>query len=628
MSHYKTNLRDIEFNLFEVLGRDEVLGTGPFGEIDGDTARSILAEVDRMSREELAASYEDSDRNPPVFDPTTSTAPLPESFKKSYRAWMDAEYWRTQIKEELGGTYAPSTLNWAIAEMVLGANAPIWMYGCGPAFAGVVHRNGNERDQRIAQLIVDREWGTTMVLTEPDAGSDVGAGRAKATANDDGSWNIEGVKRFITSGESDLQENIIHLVLARPAGVEGVGGPGTKGLSLFIVPKYHFDHETGELTGERNGAYVTNVEHKMGIKVSNTCEVTFGDPGVGGGEPAKGWLLGEVHDGIAQMFQVIENARMMVGTKAIATLSAGYLSALDYAKTRIQGADLTQSGDKTAPRVTITHHPDVRRSLMVQKSFAEAMRSLVLYTASYQDKVQIAEHEGTTDTDEVKLAMAVNDLLLPIVKGYGSERSWVLLGTESLQTFGGSGFLQEYPLEQYVRDAKIDTLYEGTTAIQGQDFFFRKIVKDQGRALGHLAKEIEGFIASEGGNGRLKVERELLATALEDANAIVGHMINDLMSADPSSETGEIRNIYKVGLNTTRLLMVLGDVVCGWLLLRQAEVALEKLGGEPGKDKAFYEGKVAAAQFFAQYNLPKISAERAIAEATDLSVMDLDEASF
>ena len=242
-----------------------------------------------------------------------------------------------------------------------------------------------------------------MVLTEPDAGSDVGAGRAKATLNDDGSWNIEGVKRFITSGESDLQENIIHLVLARPAGIEGVGGPGTKGLSLFIVPKYHFDHETGELTGERNGAYVTNVEHKMGIKVSNTCEVTFGDPGVGGGEPAKGWLLGEVHNGIAQMFQVIENARMMVGTKAIATLSTGYLNALEYAKTRVQGADLTQSGDKTAPRVTITHHPDVRRSLMVQKSFAEAMRALVLYTATWQDQVQVAEHDGD-GSDEATLA--------------------------------------------------------------------------------------------------------------------------------------------------------------------------------------------------------------------------------
>jgi len=627
VSHYKSNLRDIEFNLFEVLGRDQILGTGPFAEYDVDTAKEILAEVERIAREDLAASYEDSDRNPPVFDPTTSTAPLPESFKKSYEAWMASEFWRLQIPEEIGGQQAPSSLNWAIAEMVLGANAPIWMYACGPAFASILNRNGTDRDKRIAQLMVEKDWGATMVLTEPDAGSDVGAGRARAVQNDDGSWNIEGVKRFITSAESDLQENIIHLVLARPVGVEGVGGPGTKGLSMFVVPKHHFDHETGELTGERNGAYVTNVEHKMGIKVSNTCEVTFGDPQVGGGEPAKGWLVGEVHNGIAQMFQVIENARMMVGTKAIATLSTGYLNALEYAKERIQGADLTQAADKTAPRVTITHHPDVRRSLMVQKSFAEAMRALVLYTATWQDRVMIAEAAGEED----KLAEAVNDLLLPIVKGYGSERSWVLLGTESLQTFGGSGFLQEYPLEQYVRDAKIDTLYEGTTAIQGQDFFFRKIVKDQGKALGHLAGEIKSFIDSEAGNGRLKEERALLATALEDANAVVGHMINDLMSADASSG-GDLRNIYKVGLNTTRLLMLLGDVVCAWLLLRQAEVALEKLSsGDPvvsSTDKAFYEGKVAAAQFFARTNLPRLTAERAIAEATDLSLMDLDESAF
>ena len=629
MTHYKSNLRDIEFTLFEVLGRDEVLGQGPFAEVDGATAREILAEVDRIAREDLAASYEDSDRNPPVFDPETHTAPVPASFKKSYDAWMGAEYWRLSIPEELGGTPGPSSLTWAMGELVLGANAPVWMYGCGPSFAAVIHRAGNERDRRIAQIMVENAWGASMVLTEPDAGSDVGAGRAKATPNDDGSWNITGVKRFITSAEHDLSDNIVHLVLARPAGVEGVGGPGTKGLSMFIVPKLHFDHESGELTGERNGVYVTNVEHKMGIKVSNTCELTFGDPNIGGGEAAQGWLLGEVHDGIAQMFQVIENARMMVGTKAIATLSTGYLNALDYAKERVQGADLTRAADKTAPRVTITHHPDVRRSLMTQKSFAEAMRALVLYTASWQDEVMLAEHAGEGGSDRATLAAAVNDLLLPIVKGYGSERSWILLGTESLQTLGGSGFLQEYPVEQYVRDAKIDTLYEGTTAIQGQDFFFRKIVKDQGRALGHLAQEIGAFVESGAGNGRLKRERTLLAAALEDANAIVGHMINDLMSADTNAENGDARNIYKVGLNTTRLLMALGDVVCAWLLLRQAEVALGKLAGEvSAKDKAFYEGKVAAAQFFAQSLLPMVSAERAVAEGVDLDLMDLDEAAF
>ena len=274
--------------------------------------------------------------------------------------------------------------------------------------------------------------------------------------------------------------------------------------------------------------------------------------------------------------------------------------------------------------MTITHHPDVRRSLMTQKSYAEAMRALVLYTASWQDTVMQAEHAGERN----ELAEQVNDLLLPIVKGYGSEKSWTLLGTESLQTFGGSGFLQEYPIEQYVRDAKIDTLYEGTTAIQGQDFFFRKIVKNQAAALGHLNNEIQAFIDNEGGNGRLKVERELLASALTDAQAIVGDMITTLMAADVRQEGGDISNIYKVGLNTTRLLMVLGDITCSWLLLRQAEIALEKLGGDTGSDKAFYEGKVAAAQFFARNVLPKIAAERAMAEAVDGSIMELDEAAF
>jgi alkylation response protein AidB-like acyl-CoA dehydrogenase len=214
---------------------------------------------------------------------------------------MESGFWGLGLPEEIGGTTAPPSLVWSTGEMVLGAQAPIWMYCTGPSIGSVVFKNANgvARDVRIAEIMVERLWGATMVLTEPDAGSDVGAGKTFATPNEDGSWNISGVKRFITSAESDLQENIMHLVLARPKGVEGIGGPGTKGLSLFLVPKYHFDHQTGELTGERNGVYVTNVEHKMGIKVSNTCELTFGDPQIGGGEPAQGWLLGEVHDGIA-----------------------------------------------------------------------------------------------------------------------------------------------------------------------------------------------------------------------------------------------------------------------------------------------------------------------------------------
>jgi hypothetical protein len=262
---------------------------------------------------------------------------------------------------------------------------------------------------------------------------------------------------------------------------------------------------------------------------------------------------------------------------------------------------------------------------MTQKSFAEALRSLVIYTATFQDKVRVAQARGQRD----ELAERVNDLLLPIVKGYGSERSWTLLGTESLQTFGGSGFLQDYPIEQYVRDAKIDTLYEGTTAIQGQDLFFRKIVKDQAQALSYLAGEVRGFVESEAGNGRLKVERELLGRGLEDAEGIVAAMVAQLMSSDARSAEGEASNIYKVGLNTSRLLFALGDLLCAWLLLRQAEVALDKLGGSvTAKDRAFYDGKVAGAQWFARQVLPKLAAERAIADGTDLDVMNLDVSSF
>lgn len=391
MTHYKSNLRDLEFNLFEVFGADQAFGQEPYSELDVDTARTFLAELDRLARGDLAASYTDSDRNPPVFDPATHTAPLPASFKKSYQAFMDSEFWRLDLPPHLGGTNAPRALWWALAELVLGSNAPIWMYASGPSFAHVLEVEGNEQQKRWAKLFIDKQWGSTMVLTEPDAGSDVGAGRARAIQQPDGSWHIEGVKRFITSGEHDLSDNIVHYVLARPVGVEGVGGPGTKGLSLFVVPKFHFDETTGEL-GERNGVYTTNVEHKMGLKVSNTCELTFGEHGV----PAKGWLLGDKHDGIRQMFMIIEYARMLVGTKAIATLSTGYLNALEYAKSRVQGADLIQQADKTAPRVTITHHPDVRRSLLLQKSYAEGLRALVLYTASWQDKVAIAEAHAAT----------------------------------------------------------------------------------------------------------------------------------------------------------------------------------------------------------------------------------------
>src|SRR6201995_870025 len=505
MNHYKSNLRDIQFNLFEVLRRQDLLGQPPYDELDEETVRGILGELERMATGPLAESFTDADRNPPAFDPATHSVRVPESLRKSYRAVIEAEWYRLSLPAELGGTGAPRSLNWALAEMILGSNPSIWMYASGHTMGRVLWDLGTPEQKRFAEQAIEAEWGATMVLTEPDAGSDVGAGRTRAIEQPDGTWHLEGVKRFITSAEHDLADNIFHLVLARPEGA----GPGTKGLSMFLVPKFCVNAD-GSL-GERNGVRVTNVEHKMGLKASTTCEMTFG-----GERPAVGTLVGGVHDGIRQMFQVIEHARMVIGVKAIGTLSTGYLNALEYAKGRVQGADLTQMLDKTAPRVTITHHPDVRRMLMLQKSYAEGMRALVLYNASIQDSVQLAGAQDRPDP----AAVALNDLLLPVVKGLGSERAYEML-TLSLQTLGGSGFLQDYPMEQYILDAKIDSLYEGTTGIQGQDLFFRKIVRDGGAALNTILAEIRAFAARDAGNGRLKSERAALAQGADDVEARV-----------------------------------------------------------------------------------------------------------
>ncbi|MEZ5212538.1 acyl-CoA dehydrogenase [Gordonia sp. PP30] len=609
MGHYKSNVRDLHFNLFEMYELDKVLESGEFGDLDHETAVDMIREVKTLAEGPIAESFADTDRNPPVFDPADHSVTIPEGFKKSYNAFIDAGWDKVGIPEDLGGLPAPRSLYWALGEMILGANPPVFMYAAGSGFAGIFYNNGTDEQKKWAAICSERGWGATMVLTEPDAGSDVGAGTTKAVKQEDGTWHIEGVKRFITSADQDMTENIFHLVLARPEGA----GPGTKGLSLFFVPKFHFDHETGEL-GERNGAFVTNVEHKMGIKASATCEVTFGQHGV----PAVGWLVGEVHSGIAQMFDVIEHARMMVGTKAISTLSTGYLNALDYAKQRVQGADLTQMMDKAAPRVTITHHPDVRRALLTQKAYAEGLRAVYLYTASHQDPVAAQIVSGA----DAEMAHKVNDLLLPIVKGVGSERAYEKL-TESLQTLGGSGFLQDYPLEQYIRDSKIDSLYEGTTAIQAQDFFFRKIIRDKGQALAHVAGQINATIEAAA-DERLSADYALLKTALEDVQGMAATLTGWLMGAQEDP-----KQLYKVGTGSVRFLMAVGDLVIGWLLLRQAEVALAALdAGASDADKPFYEGKVATATFFAKNMLPLLTAVRGIVENVDNDLMELDEAAF
>jgi len=597
VSHYKSNLRDIEFNLYEVLEIQDHLGSGEWADLDRETVDDILTEIERIATEDFAASYADQDRIP--LELIDGEVTIPDSVKKSVSAFKDGGWNRLGLAEEMGGTPAPPTVMWAMSEMLFAANTTVQFYAGGGLFARVLFEEGTEEQKEFAKLWIERDWGGSMILTEPDAGSDVGAGTTKAVDQGDGTWHIEGVKRFITGGEQDVNENIIHLVLARPEGA----GPGTKGLSLFVVPKYLVGDD-GSL-GPRNGVYATNLEKKMGLKGSTTCEMTFGMD-----DPAVGYLVGDKHDGIRQMFRVVESARMMIGTKAMGTLSTGYLNALEYAQERVQGADLTEAADKTAPKVPIIRHPNVRRMLMKQKAYAEGLRALVFYTAWVQDQVQLHP-----DDDHWKRR---NDLLLPIVKGYSSEKAYELLAT-SMQVFGGSGYTEDYPIEQYIRDAKIDTIYEGTTGIQALDLFFRKIARDQGSALASLAGEIVAFIKGGTDDDPLAIEREKLGTILDDAQTQLGSMVEHLMA----SLAGDKEEIYKVGLQTDALLESLAEVVIAWQMLRHAEIAIEKVDEDP-----FYRGKVESARWLLNDVAPKVAARRDAAAAEDGSLMDLPVEAF
>jgi alkylation response protein AidB-like acyl-CoA dehydrogenase len=601
VNHYRPNLRDIFFQLFEVLEiQSTILGKAPFDSMDEDSARASLEGFLEVMQASWAPSFAEGDRIGATFDGKGNVT-LPPGFKKALDAYYGGGWNKLELPESLGGYGAPPTVQWSAFELMAGANPSVTFYVLGNVMARIIDQFGTATQKsRYVQNMLDHHWGATMVLTEPGAGSDVGAGTTKATHVDGDEYRLEGVKRFITNGDFDHPDNIVHMVLARPEGA----GPGTKGLSLFIVPKFWVEADGS--TGARNGAMVTKVEHKMGIKGSATCELTLGD-----GAPCRGLLLGEVHQGIAQMFHVIEYARMGVGTKSMATLSTAYLNALEYTKVRQQGADLTKQTDKAAPRVEIIKHPDVRRMLMLQKSFAEGLRAMVMWTANIQDQVAV---KGGHGHDDARVLDALNDFMLPLIKGYGSEKVYDLLAV-SLQCFGGSGYCEDYPIEQYIRDQKIDSLYEGTTHIQALDLFFRKIGRDRGATLqallAQVAKTVEGMPADLG------VEQAALKTALGDVQGIVGAMLAKLG-----------QSVYHVGLQGNRILFALAELVIGWRLAVSAQVALAKIGAAHADDKAFYRGKLAAARFYAKNVLPGISLTRKLIENGDLDLMELADESF
>jgi hypothetical protein len=560
----------------------------------------MLTELYKLCETELAASYASSDREGLHFDGEGNVT-IPADLSGHLHTLWDGGWSLLGLPEHMGGVGAPPSVTWAALESTLGSNPALAFYCFGNIIARTIDLLGTEEQKtRIVGPMIEHNWGGSMVLTEPDAGSDVGAGRTKARHVEGDVWEIEGVKRFISQGDFDCVDNIVHLVLARPEGA----GPGTKGLSMFIVPKF-WVNEDGSL-GERNGAFCTNVEKKMGLKASATCEMTFGER-----IPCRGLLVGNDHQGIRQMFHVIEHARMAIGVKTTSTLSTAYLNALAYAKERVQGPDLLKATDKTSPRVRIVEHPDVRRMLLLQKAWTEGMRGLYMYSSSIQDRVEIAGGHGA---EEAKTLDRYNDLILPIVKGFCSEKGYEILST-SLQCFGGSGYCQDYPIEQYIRDQKIDTLYEGTTHIQALDFFFRKVARDGGATLRTLLGEIRE--ATSSGSDALASEREALGRGLGEVERIFMGMMG---------KVGE--SLYHVGLQGNRVLFALGKLVVGWRLVVHAEIAHARSQDATGTDAAFYRGKVASARFYCAEILPELGADRRIIEAGTLDSMDVPEEAF
>ena len=593
MSHYKSNVRDQVFNLFEVFGVDKALGEGEYADLDADTAREMLGEIARLAEGPIAESFADGDRNPPTFDPKTHSVTLPESFKKSVRAMLDGGWDKVGLDEELGGVPMPKALMWALHEHILGANPAVWMYGGGAGFANILYHLGTDEQKKWARSPPSAAGAPPWCSPSPTR---VRRRRRPHQGRQAGRRLLAHRRREALHHLGRLRRPVReHL----PPGAGPPRGrrPGTKGLSLFFVPKFLFDFETGEL-GERNGVFVTNVEHKMGLKVSATCELTLGQHDM----PAKGWLVGEVHDGIAQMFDVIEQARMMVGTKAIATLSTGYLNALEYAKDRVQGADMTQMTDKTAPRVTITHHPDVRRSLMTQKAYAEGLRALYLYTATYQDAAVAKALHGV----DAELAVKVNDLLLPIVKGVGSEQAYAKL-TESAADLRWLRLPAGLP-DRAVHPRRQDRLaVRGHHGHPGAGLLLPQDRPRQGRGAGARGRA-DRAVRQERVRQRPAEGRARAAGHRAGGRAGDGGHADRLPDVGAGEPAERLQGRPRFGaLPDERRRPGHRLAACS---SRPRWRSRQLDAGVSGDDRAFYEGKVAVASFFAKNMLPLLTSTR------------------
>lgn len=608
INRYKADLREVNFLLFEQFKLGELLGKAPFEAWGEDEVRTSLTECYRWCREVVGPLNATADAQGCKLE--NGAVKTPDGFKAAWKSLYEAGWKSIAVDPHYGGAGAPHSLQVMIEELLSGANTAFGMYaGLAYGAAEVIEIFGTQEQKELyCQRMFSGKWGGTMCLTEPQAGSDVGASKSVATKNADGTYTIRGTKIFISGGDHDLAENIVHLVLAR---VEGAPA-GTKGLTLFIVPKIRANAD-GSL-GESNDVSVGAIEHKMGINGSATCVLNFGENGKCIGVPVGGDA--KLNQGMPQMFKMMNGARIAVGVQGISVASSAFLNALEYAKERKQGASITHWKDATAPRVPIIEHADVRRMLLDMKARVEGIRALAVKLAHHQDRVRALEGK---DEAGVAYHQGQVDLLVPLVKAYGSDQGFRVCET-AIQTYGGAGYTRDYPVEQYCRDAKIFSIYEGTNHIQAMDLVGRKLGQAGGANMQAFVGDIQKFVAANSTHPVIGPAVKKLGSAAE---TLGGNAMRLLMWFQ-SGQMG------LVPLYANRFLEMMSETAVAWLLLEGAAIAHEKkktvAAGHP--DESFYAGKIAAALYYAKNVLPGVEDKARILAEEDKSALEIPDAGF
>ena len=615
MAQLIADRRDIDFVLYEQLDAAALCKTDRYREFNRKTFDLILTEARNFALKEILPTFAPGDREGLRFE--NNRVFVPECFHRAYRLFCENEYTALPAAPELGGQGLPHVISQAAGQYLLGANYAFTLYGWSGYGAGeMIEVFGTEEQKKMfLKKMYAGTWGGTMVLTEPEAGSDVGNLQTSARLNDDGTYSISGNKIFITNAEHDLTENIIHPVLAR---IEGAPA-GTRGISLFIVPKIWVNPD-GSL-GEENDVVCTAIEEKMGIHASPTCQLTFGGKG-----KCRGLLLGEVNKGMRVMFHMINAARILVGTIGAASASAAYLYALDYARQRKQGRDLEKSFDPAAPQVPIMRHPDVRRMLMWMKSHVEGMRSLIAYGAWCIDQQKCNPDQGQRDYYKGML-----DLLTPVIKAYCTDRG-VDVCSLAIQVYGGYGYTKDYPVEQLLRDVRIAPIYEGTNGIQAMDLLGRKLGMASGQVFLNLVEEMKKTAT------RARANAALVGLA-ERFEAAVDRLAETAMKLGTMAMSERLRAAFA---QACPFLDVTGDCVMAWMLLWRASVAAPALDNllagatgekrsdilEKNRQAAFYEGQIRSAQFFIETVLPVTRGRMDSIQAGSAAAVEIPETAF